>query len=131
MLIKGVARGLGMLRGVDAEGLPKAAPTPTLLWLMGLSSSRAVGHGQGKDLTFEEQFRNAVEKIGKILNAAGSSLSNVVKVTVYLADAKYFSDMNRLFQEYFPHRPARTTVVTGMIDPKALVEVDVIAVVKA
>jgi len=121
-----------MFRGVDIEGLPKAGPYSHAVVANGfVFVSGQLGTVQGKDLTFEEQFRNAVEKIGKILNAAGSSLSNVVKVTVYLADAKYFSDMNRLFQEYFPHRPARTTVVTGMIDPKALVEVDVIAVVKA
>lgn len=120
-----------MIRGIDVEGLPKAGPYSHAVLANGfIFVSGQLGTVQGRELGFEEQFRNAIEKISRILREAGSSLSDVVKVTVYLADAKYFSEMNRLFQEYFPHRPARTTVVTGFIDPKALVEVDVIAVAR-
>ncbi|WP_291999664.1 RidA family protein [Caldivirga sp.] len=119
-----------MIRSIDVEGLPKAGPYSHAIVANGLVFvSGQLGTIPGKDLSFEEQFRNAVGKISKILTEAGSSLDNVVKVTVYLADAKYFDVMNKLFSEYFKSRPARTTVVTGMIDSRALVEVDVIAVV--
>ena len=121
-----------MIRNIDVEGLPKAGPYSHAVIVNGLVFvSGQLGTIPGKDLSFEDQFRNAVEKIRKILTEAGSSLDNVVKVTVYLADAKYFDVMNKLFSEYFISKPARTTIVTGMIDPKALVELDVIAVVKS
>ncbi|MGC8570838.1 MAG: RidA family protein [Caldivirga sp.] len=120
-----------MIRNIDVEGLPKAGPYSHAIVANGfVFVSGQLGTVQGRDLGFEDQFKNAVGKISKILAEANSSLDNVIKVTVYLADAKYFDVMNKLFSEYFTSRPARTTVVTGMIDPKALVEIDVVAVVK-
>ncbi|WP_291765411.1 RidA family protein [Caldivirga sp. UBA161] len=121
-----------MIRGINVEGLPKAGPYSHAVIANGLVFvSGQLGTVPGRDLSFEDQFRNAVGKISKILTEAGSSLDNVIKVTVYLADAKYFDTMNKLFSEYFTSKPARTTVVTSMIDPRALIEIDVVAVVKS
>ncbi len=74
------------------------------------------------------QTRQCLENIRQILEAAGSSLEDVVKVTVFLRDAGYFAQMNEVYQSYFPKdHPARSAVVTGSVVPNMLVEIECIA----
>lgn len=77
--------------------------------------------------TIEEQTRWTIESIRRVLNAAGADLSDVVKVTVYLEDARNFGRYNRVFAEYFPDGCiSRTTVeARAVIDTK--IEMDAIA----
>ena len=59
----------------------------------------------------EEETRWTLESIKRILALDGADLSDVVKVTVYLEDARNFGRYNKVFSEYFPDgRLARTTV---------------------
>ena len=59
----------------------------------------------------EEETRWTIEGIRRILKLDGADLSDVVKVTVYLEDARNFGRYNKVFAEYFPEgRIARTTV---------------------
>lgn len=59
----------------------------------------------------EEETRWTIESIKRILALDGADLADVVKVTVYLEDARNFGRYNRVFGEYFPDgRLARTTV---------------------
>jgi 2-iminobutanoate/2-iminopropanoate deaminase len=75
-----------------------------------------------------EQMKRTVENIRIILEEAGSSLRNVVKVTVYLSDMNQFGGMNELYKEYFgPVYPARTTVQVARLPLDIDIEVDVIA----
>jgi len=61
------------------------------------------------------QTRQVLENIKAILQAAGSSLEQVVKVTVFLADMKDFVAMNEAYAEYFPQDPpARATVQSDL-----------------
>jgi 2-iminobutanoate/2-iminopropanoate deaminase len=61
------------------------------------------------------QTRQVLENIKAILQAGGSSLEQVVKVTVYLADMKDFAAMNEAYAEYFPKDPpARATVQSDL-----------------
>ena len=54
--------------------------------------------------------------IGRILEAASSSLKDVVKVNVYLADAADFAAMNEVYAEFFGEsKPARATIVCKFI----------------
>ncbi|MEM0050444.1 MAG: RidA family protein [Candidatus Micrarchaeaceae archaeon] len=93
--------------------------------------SGQTGQITGKTLTFEEQFENAISKISKILDESGSSLDNVVKVSVYLSSKDYFPAMNKLFGKHFPNNaPARTTIVSNFVSDEILVEIDVIAEVQ-
>jgi len=63
----------------------------------------------------EAQTRQVLENVKAILEAAGSSLTEVVKVTVYLADMKDFAAMNEAYAEYFPKEPpARATVQSDL-----------------
>jgi 2-iminobutanoate/2-iminopropanoate deaminase len=78
--------------------------------------------------TLEEQTKQCFEGLTKALSLAGSTLEDIVKVTVYLGDANYFTKMNDVYQTYFPqNRPARTTVITGLPLPGMLLEIDCIA----
>ena len=75
-----------------------------------------------------EQMKTTVENIRIILEGAGSSLENVVKVTVYLSDMDRFSEMNELYKDFFgPVYPARTPIQAGRLPLDIDIEIDVIA----
>lgn len=77
----------------------------------------------------EEQTRRVLLNIQAILEAAGLSLKNVVRTTVFLTDLADFPKMNEVYAEFFPESPpARTTVQAAALPRGARVEVDAIAV---
>lgn len=77
----------------------------------------------------EAQTRQALLNLKAILEAAGASLNNVVRVGVFLQDLKDFQAMNSVYAEFFPQSPpARTTVQVAALPRGALVEIDAIAV---
>jgi 2-iminobutanoate/2-iminopropanoate deaminase len=70
------------------------------------------------------------ENLKAVLEAAGSSLEKVVKVTIYLADLKELTEMNEVFSSYFPKDPpARTTFEAAALVGGARVEIEAIATV--
>lgn len=75
----------------------------------------------------EEETRWTIEGIRRILTLDGADLEDVVKVTVYLADARNFGRYNKVFSEYFPEgRISRTTVeARAVIECK--IEMDAVA----
>jgi 2-iminobutanoate/2-iminopropanoate deaminase len=75
----------------------------------------------------EEETRWTIEGLRRILKMDGADLSDVVKVTVYLADARNFGRYNKVFAEYFPEgRISRTTVeARAVIECK--IEMDAVA----
>ena len=73
-----------------------------------------------------------MENLKAILEAAGTSLSHVVKTTVYLKDMNDFAAMNEVYAKYFTASPpARSTVQAARLPKDALVEIDVIAFFRA
>lgn len=67
--------------------------------------------GEPKHGTFEEELRLALNNLKAIVEASGSSLEKVVKVTVFLADMANFPRLNEIYQDFFPQPyPARTTI---------------------
>jgi aminoacrylate peracid reductase len=75
------------------------------------------------------QTTRVVERLREILQAAGSSLEQVVAVTVYLRSASDFAAMNDVYKKFWTSNPpTRTTVVTDLVLPEALVEMSMIAV---
>lgn len=67
-----------------------------------------------------------------ILEAAGSSLSKVVKTTVFLADMADFAAMNEVYAQYFTEPfPARSAVAVKTLPKGALVEIECVAEVEA
>jgi enamine deaminase RidA (YjgF/YER057c/UK114 family) len=77
--------------------------------------------------TIEEETRGTIEAIRRILAEEGATLSDVVRVTTYLGDARDFGRYNRVFAEHFKDAVlARTTVeARAVIDTK--IEMDAIA----
>ena len=76
----------------------------------------------------KEQTRQSLLNVSAILEAAGLSLANVIKTTVYLADMGDFADMNAVYSEFFksPY-PARSAVAVKALPKGAMVEIEVIA----
>lgn len=77
----------------------------------------------------EAQTKLALENLKVVLEAGGSSLSNVLKVLLFVGDGSYASAVNSVYQEYFPGRPGRSCVVVAFPDPAIKVELECVAVV--
>ena len=74
------------------------------------------------------QAKRALENIKAIVEAAGGSLKNIVKVNVYITDIKLFGDFNAVYEEFFgEHKPARAVVGVSTIPKNALIEIEAIA----
>lgn len=74
------------------------------------------------------QTERTLENISGLLQAAGSSLRDVVRCTVYLKDMNDFGGMNEVYGRYFTNEPpARSTVEVARLPKDLLVEIDVIA----
>ena len=77
-----------------------------------------------------DQAKIALTKIQNLLSQADSSMDDVVKATIFLTDMRYFADVNTVYRTFFSEdqMPARSCVsVTGLPDPEAKVEIEVIA----
>lgn len=78
----------------------------------------------------EEQTRQVLENLKNIVEASGSSLTNVVKCTVLLTDMSNFATVNSIYAEYFPENPpARMTYAVAGLPANALVEIDATAII--
>jgi 2-iminobutanoate/2-iminopropanoate deaminase len=78
------------------------------------------------------QTVQVIQNLKSILAAAGLTLKDVVKTTVYLADLANFMEMNRTYGEFFPEQPpARTTIQVAALPKGAAIEIDAIALKKA
>ncbi|HNB51032.1 MAG TPA: RidA family protein [Anaerolineales bacterium] len=78
----------------------------------------------------EAETRQVLENLKNILEAAGSSLDNVLKTTVYLRDLADFAQMNAIYAQYFTaNYPARTTIQAAALPLGALVEIEAVGVI--
>jgi len=84
--------------------------------------------GQPHRGSIQEQTQLVLNNIKAVLEAAGSSLDQVVKTTVYLDDIRNFAAMNEVYATFFPaDPPARTTIQAANLPLGIAVEIDVIA----
>lgn len=85
------------------------------------------GQLAGPDI--ESQTRQTIANVRAVLEAGGSSLDQLVKTTVFLADLRLFDQMNAVYRELIPEpRPGRSTVEARLARPEILVEIEGIAV---
>ena len=117
--------------GVKSPPLSFAARTGDLLFISGtpgFDENGALPDG------FEAQFANVVTNIKRILDEAGATMRDLVKVNVLLTRASDVATMNVLYASAFgpaPY-PARTTcVVVALPNPAMLIEIEAVAAVKA
>lgn len=118
------------------EGLPhpafsysQATKVGNLLFIAGQGG---VNYSTGNiSSDFETQARQAFENIKIVLTAAGSSMEQVAKTTVWLSDAANFDVLNKLYTEYFPvNPPARSTPVVKLPRENLLISIEAIAVIE-
>jgi len=83
------------------------------------------------DSSIQGQTKRSLQNIQKVVEAAGSTMANVVKCTVFLADVKDFAGMNSAYTAMFTKEPpARSTVVVAaLVSPAAKVEIECIAAI--
>ena len=78
--------------------------------------------------TIEEETRLTFSNIQAVLDEAGATLKDVVKVLVFLNDMDNFSAFNKVYKEYFPEDPpARTCVEAARLPGDMQVEIEVVA----
>jgi 2-iminobutanoate/2-iminopropanoate deaminase len=83
------------------------------------------------DSSIQGQTKRALENVQKVVEAAGSNMSNVLKCTVFLVDVKDFQGMNSAYTQMFTKEPpARSTVVVAaLVSPAAKTEIECIAAI--
>lgn len=98
-----------------------------LVFVSGQTGRNPVTGELGKDI--REQTRNTLERIKMVLEAAGTSLGNVLTATTYLTNVNDLGAYNEEYTTYFPNnRPARTTVTVAALNaPELLIEITVTA----
>jgi len=108
-------------------GLPltPAIATEQFVFVTGQVGSRPDG---SYPADIAEQTRVTLGKMAALLAAAGSSMADVVKTTVFITDLDNFPAMNAVYATYFAHEPpARSTIGCRLVDAGALVEIEAIA----
>jgi len=120
------------LEAVSVPGAPKpiapfspAIKAAGLVFVSGqlpLDASGAIPEG------ISAQTRQCLENMKALLAAAGTTLGNVVKCTVFITNMDDFGKMNEVYREYFPTTPpARSAVEVSRLARGALVEIEAIA----
>ena len=77
----------------------------------------------------ENQTKQVIMNVERVLVAAGSSLDKIVKTIVFITDMNDYAKMNEVYSSFFSnHKPARSTVQVVKLPAGALIEIEVIAV---
>ena len=77
----------------------------------------------------EAQAEQSCKNVKAILEAAGTDMTKVIKTVCFLASMSDFAVFNRVYEKYFPSKPARSTVAVKEIPKGLLCEIEAIAVV--
>ncbi len=84
--------------------------------------------GEKKLGSIEEQTEQTLQNVGAILQAAGSDLSRVLKMTIYISDISLWSAVNEVYARILgEHRPARAVVPTKELHYGFLIEIEAMA----
>lgn len=76
------------------------------------------------------ETRQCLENVKAILEEAGSSLNNAVKLTVFIKDMNQFANINEVYAQYFPEeKPARSCIEVARLPKDVNVEIEAIATI--
>lgn len=108
---------------------PQAVVTENYIFFSGMPGIDPVS-GVVESNNFEDQLRQSFSNIQTVLEEAGSSLSKIVKTTIFMVTGNDFSVVNKVYQEFFPENPpARSTPQVMPFPAGILVSVECIALV--
>jgi len=83
----------------------------------------------GEDI--KSQTTQALKNLKAVVEASGSDMGHVAKVTVYLKDLSDYATVNDIYKDFFPGtKPARAAVQVAALPKNALIEMDCVAVVE-
>jgi enamine deaminase RidA (YjgF/YER057c/UK114 family) len=112
----------------DRVGYSRAVRVGDRVWVSGTAPIMP-GDADPPETAYE-QARVCIGIIERALREAGASLDDVVRTRIYVTDAALIDDVGRAHGEAFATaRPATTGVVTGLLDPRWLVEIEAEAVI--
>jgi len=84
--------------------------------------------GKIEQFDLPSQVRQVLQNIQAVLEAAGTHLANIVKLTVFMVDLSDFAKLNEVFLEFFPEKqPARSAAQVSRLPLNALVEIEAVA----
>ena len=111
--------------GVYSQGIE----TENLIFTSGQIPLTAEGELIKDD--FESEVIQVINNLKSVLEHGGSSLSNIVKITVFLTDLSLFPRLNKVFEGFFQeHPPARSAVEVSALPMQVRVEMEAIALKK-
>ena len=127
-----------MIETISTEGAPKAlGPYSQALKVNGFvycSGQIPINPATNaiEAVTIEDQTRQVITNLKNVLEAAGTSLSAVVKTTVFIKDMNDFVALNGVYAEMFGEtKPARSCVEVARLPKDVKVEIEAVAVVEA
>ena len=87
--------------------------------------------GNLKTDDIKAEIRQVLDNLNAVLEGGGSALQSTVKLTVFVTDLGYFSEVNEVFNEYFPEKPpARSAVQVSALPMGARIEIEAIGIVE-
>ena len=113
--------------GIFSPGVKVGAGN--LIFVSGQVARNAAGEIVGEG-DIRAQTRQAIENVKAVLEAAGATIDDIVKVTVFVTDVTQLAAIHEVRAEYFKRDyPASTLVeVKGLVSPELLIEIEAIAV---
>lgn len=115
-------------QGQPAEGTPMITPIVIHNRVAYIAGVGAHDTGPQESWEIGAHTTKVLDNIKKLVEAAGSTMENVVQLTVFLAKIDSYDGMNKVFKTYFPQGgPARTTVAVAALPGNSLVEINCIA----
>ena len=120
------SRKLAKPSGIFSPGIKVGAGN--LIFVSGQVARNAAGEIVGRG-DIRAQTRQALENVKAVLEAAGATLDDIVKVTVFVTDVTQLAAIHEVRAEYFTRDyPASTLVeVKGLVSPELLIEIEAIA----
>lgn len=86
--------------------------------------------GELVSVSVEAQARRCLENLEAVCQAAGTTLTRALRITIYMVELAAFAEVNAVCAEYFPREPpARVTVGVAELPRGALVEIDAIVAI--
>jgi 2-iminobutanoate/2-iminopropanoate deaminase len=110
-----------------SQAFPQAVVAEKFIFVSG-TPGLDLHSGQVVNDSFEDQSRQCFQNIKTILEEAGSSISNVVKTTIFMVAGNDFNIINKVYGEFFPENaPARSTPQVMPFPAAILISVECIA----